>query len=77
MSKVTLFDRPLTPEETLVAAYRYLYYVSSLSLIGDYEYDMMEKALPEDSLIRLTVGSDFDGDYPEEAIALARKLLSS
>lgn len=77
MSKVTLFDRPLTPEEMLVAAYRYLYYVSNLSLISDYEYDMMEKALPEDSLIRLTVGSDFDGDYPEEVITLVRKLLSS
>jgi len=75
MSKVTLFDRDLTPQEKLLAAHRYLYYVLSRPVIGDYEYDMMEKELPEDSLIRLTVGSDWAGDYPEDVEELARKLL--
>lgn len=75
MNKVTLFDRDLAPQEKLLAAHRYLYYVLSRPIISDYEYDMMEKELPEDSLIRLIVGSDWDGDYPEDVKELAERLL--
>ena len=67
----------MTRDEKLVAAHRYLYYVLNCPVISDYEYDVMERALPEDSIVRLTVGSEAEEDYAEDIKALTQQLLSS
>ncbi len=63
-----------TPELTCLA-HRYLYYVLARPVISDYEYDMLERSLPEDSVVWQSVGADCANAYPQEAIELAKEML--
>jgi NAD-dependent DNA ligase len=65
----------LTPEEMLVQAHRYLYYVLGVPIISDYDYDMLERKLPSDSSVRQSVGSDRASDYTGSVIEIAQGLL--
>ena len=65
--------------ELKTLAYRYLYYVKNISLISDYEYDILEKEaikiVDEDSML-LEPGSDLESSYSEEIKEYAKKLTS-
>lgn len=63
--------------EKIILAHRYLYYVESMPVISDYEYDMLEasarKTLPEESKVH-SPGSDRAIDYTDDVIALAEEI---
>lgn len=66
------------PDEDLILAYRYLYYVHGISAVPDHAYDAMEKAAREaadlDSILHLP-GSDLPDSYPDRIRALATYII--
>lgn len=61
----------MIPDRDILRALQLCYYVDSLSLVSDYDFDMMEKAYEEESGEELPVGSDSQEDYTEAERALA------
>jgi len=63
--------------EIKVLAYRYLYYVKSISKISDLEYDKLEKlaccVLPDDSDVH-KCGSDIESSYSREVVEFANEI---
>jgi len=61
-------------------ALRYCYYVENISIISDYDYDVLEKKCqafaPEDSIIHRP-GSSLSCDYPIEVIEIAKSLIEN
>lgn len=66
----------MSDEERTVLAHRYLYYVLWTPVLSDREYDRLENALPADSAVRQTVGSDLASDYLDEVKDTAAELLA-
>lgn len=59
-----------------VLAYRYAYYVKGVSIISDYDYDMLEaKVFEMDDPGIPSVGSDLESSYPQRIINLVNNLL--
>ena len=61
-----------------IQALRYLYYCKNISLISDYDYDMLErnaKKLPGGEVLNV-VSSDLEISYSKDAIDLALNLLN-
>ena len=69
---------PMSNEEKLVLAHRYLYYVLAQPVLPDAEYDKIERRareiLPEDNIVH-RVGSSLPSSYSEEVKQYADKLL--
>ncbi len=69
---------PMTEEEKLVMAHRYLYYVLGQPTISDYRYDKLEhivrKNAPSSSPVH-EVGSSLESSYTEDVIKIARGIL--
>lgn len=63
--------------ELIVLAHRYLYYVLAEPVISDFEYDMLERQLPEGSAIHLLIGSSVAEEYSPTIVALAKQLLEA
>lgn len=51
-----------------ILLYRYAYYVKGLSLIGDQQYDMLEKEYIKLYGDDLSIGSERELDYPQYII---------
>ncbi len=68
----------MSDRELDVMAHRYLYYVLARPVIGDSDYDRLEKAAaataPADSPVH-QVGSSLDSDYSDEIVERAFDLL--
>lgn len=62
---------PPTFERDVLRALQLSYYVDSISIIGDYDFDEMELAYKEETGQALPVGSDNLNDYSPAERALA------
>ena len=61
----------LIREYDILRALQYLYYVENVSVVSDYDFDMMEKAYEESTGQELPVGADLASDYTEAQRILA------